>query len=60
MTIIILLKQNEVSILIYRVDNGDSALAPRTVADEAPRKQSYKQCWTHLDYAHVHHSSEYE
>ena len=60
MTIIILLKQNEVSILIYRVDNGDSALAPQIVADEVLRKQSYKQYWTHLDYAHVHHSSEYE
>ena len=60
MTIIILLKQNEVSILIYRVDNGDSALAPQIIADEALRKQSYKQYWTHLDYAHVHHSSEYE
>lgn len=60
MTIIILSKQNEVSILIYHADNGDSALAPQIVAGEALRKQSYKQYWTHLDYAHVHHSSEYE
>lgn len=60
MTIDILIKQNEVSILIYRVDNDDSAPSPQIVADEVPRKQSYKQYWTHLDYAHVRHSSEYE
>ena len=34
---------NEVSILIYRVGNDDSAPSPRTVADEVLRKQSYKQ-----------------
>ena len=54
MTIIILLRQNKVSILTYHADNGDSALAPQIVADEALRKQSYKQYWTHLDLSLIH------
>ena len=60
MTIDTLLREKGGSILTCHADNDDSAPTPRTVADEVPRKQSYKQCWTHLDYAHVRHSSEYE
>ena len=47
MTIIILLKQNEVSILIYRADNGDSAPTPQTAADEELHRQSCKQYLRH-------------